>query len=131
VVHGAGFTFQAPASWTVAGNAAVDGAVNRVEVLPFRLLRAYDAARRAAAARELDGLASRVAQQLKGTASAGRELQVAGYDARAYTISFDGKVEEITFVLHGTREYELLCRHAAGSALPACAELLASFRPRP
>src|SRR5579884_2301314 len=54
VVHGAGFTFQAPASWTVAGNAAVDGAVNRVEVLPFRLLRAYDAARRAAAARELD-----------------------------------------------------------------------------
>ena len=126
-VQGDGFTFEAPDSWTVTGAAATSGAVDRVEVLEFRLVRPYDPARRAATSRELDGVADRVAAQLKGSVSSRRSLEVATLDARSYSIDFGGKVEEITFVLNGRREYELLCRRSAGADDTACARLLASF----
>jgi hypothetical protein len=93
----------------------------------FRLVRAYDPARRAATSRELDRVADRVAAQLKGSVASRRSLEVAGLDARSYSVDFGGKVEEITFVLNGQREYELLCRRAAGADDAPCARLLASF----
>jgi hypothetical protein len=129
-VEGDGFVYNAPADWTVAEGAATDGAVDRVEVLVFRLVRAYDPARRAATERELDGVAAGIAAQLKGTVTQRRSLQVAGLDARSYAIAFVGKTEQITFVLHEQREYELLCRRPAGGDDTPCAELLRSFQLR-
>ena len=107
---------------------ATNGAVDRVEVHVFRLVRPYDPVRRAAAARELDRVAAGIAGQLKGAVSSKRSLAVAGLDARSYAIAFAGKTEEITFVLRDRREYELLCRRPARGNDAPCAELLRSFQ---
>jgi hypothetical protein len=127
-VQGDGFRFNAPAGWTVAGAVAKKGAVERVEVLTFRLQRPYEPSRREAAAHELDGVAARIAAQLKGTVTESSSLEVSGLDARSYSIDYDGKMDELTFVLHDRREYELLCRRKAGSGDSACRELVRSFR---
>jgi len=127
-VQGEGFTYDAPAAWTVSGAVATDGGVGRVEVVVFRLLRPYDPSQRAAAARELDHVASRLAAQLKGSISSRRFVPVGGLDARSYSIRFGGKLEQITFALHEQREYQLLCRRAAGGDDAPCVELLRSFQ---
>jgi hypothetical protein len=126
-VRGEGFRYNAPADWLVAGTAASKGPVNRVEVVVFRLLRPYEPARRAAAARELDRVADGIAKQLKAAVSSRRSLQVAGLDARSYAVDFDGKIETITVVLHDRREYQLLCRRLQSGDDAPCAELLQSF----
>jgi hypothetical protein len=126
-VQGDGFRFNAPAAWTVSGAAATNGAVDRVEVHVFRLVRPYERARRVGATRELDLVAGRVAGQLKGSVVSRRTLQVAGLDARSYAIRFDAKTEVITFVLEDLREYQLLCRRAAGADAGPCTELVQSF----
>jgi len=134
-IGGNGFRFNAPAAWAVSGTAASDGEVDRVEVVPYRLVRPYAQARRAATFRELDGVVDRLAAQMKGTVTSRSSLQVGarpqGSDARAYTIAFDGKVEEITFVLDGRNEYELLCRRSAAGDDTACRELVSSFQLAP
>jgi len=127
-VQGEGFTYDAPSTWTVAGAVATDGGVGRVEVVVFRLVRPYDPSRRAAAARELDRVAARLAVQLKGAITSRQSAAVGGLDARSYSIRFGSKVEEITFVLHEQREYQLLCRRAAAGDDAPCLELLRSFQ---
>lgn len=119
--------FNAPEGWTVTDSAAASGPVRLVEVRVFRLVREYDPARRLAAARELDGAAARLAAQLRGTVASRRWLVVGGLDARSYTIAYAGKSSQITFVLDGRREYELLCRRPAGADDGPCVELLRSF----
>jgi hypothetical protein len=128
-VHGANFTFQAPAAWKVTGTAASSGPIDRVQVNAFRLVHAFKQAEQAAAARELDSVAARLAQQLKGKVVSRRTLVVGGADARKYAIDHDSLTEEITFVLRGKQEYELLCRRAKGADDAACRTLVASFRP--
>jgi len=129
-VQGNGFSFNAPADWTVDGATATNGDVDRVEVIVFRLQRPYEQAKRAAVARELDRNASQLATQLKGSVTSKRWAQAGGLDARSYTIGFDGKTEEITFALDDLREYQLLCRRGASADAAPCTELLRSFRVR-
>lgn len=112
----------------MSGAVATDGGVGRVEVVVFRLLRPYDPSQRAATARELDRVASRLAAQLKGSIASRQFVSVGGLGARSYSIHFGGKVEQITFVLHEQREYQLLCRRAGGGDDAPCAELLRSFQ---
>jgi hypothetical protein len=127
-VRGDGFTFEAPATWTVSAAAATHGPVDRVEVLVFRLLRPYIRDRRAAVARELDRDAARLASQLKGAVSSRSWLRAGGADARSYGIAYGGRVSQITFVLDGRREFQLLCRRRAGADVTPCTQLLRSFR---
>jgi hypothetical protein len=127
-VRGDGFRFNAPADWTVSGATASSGAVDRVEVVVFRLLRPYDPARRLAVGRELDGVASRIVQQLKGSIVQRSWVAVGSHDARAYAIDYGAKTAEITFVLRGRSEYQLLCRRPKSGDDTACRELTASFR---
>ena len=126
-VEGDGFTYDAPSAWTVKGATATRGSIDLVQVRVFRLVRPYDATRRAAVARELDGAAARLAAQLTGEVATRRWLVVAGVDGRLYDIRYGAKLEEITFVLDGQREYQLLCRRAASGDDAPCAELLRSF----
>jgi hypothetical protein len=128
-IHGANFTFEAPAGWTVAGTAASSGPVDRVQVNVFRLVHPFKHGEQAAVARELDSVAGRLAQQLKGRVVSRRTVAVAGNDAREYLINHGSRTEEITFVLQGRREYQLLCRRAKGADDAACRKLVASFRP--
>jgi len=126
-VGGDGFRFAAPAGWRVAGGAPASGALTGVEVVTFRLARRYEHARLAAAIRELDRTAASLASQLDGTVTGRATRRVAGHDARAYTITFGRKVEEITFVLAGSRAYQLLCRRPVSGDAAACQELVSSF----
>jgi hypothetical protein len=127
-VQSGALRFDAPAGWSVSGATASDGPVNRVGVTAFRLLRPYDPARRPAVARELDGVAARLAKELGGTVRAGEWLTVGGLDARGYAIGFADKTEEITFVLEGRNEYQLLCRRVASTSDDACRRLVETFR---
>jgi hypothetical protein len=127
-VQGSGFRFQAPAGWKVVGVTASNGPVDRVQVNEFRLVHAYVHGKQAAAAKELDGVATRLAQQLKGKVTSRRTLEVNGLDARAYAIVHRRLAEEFTFVLRGQHEYELVCRRSVGTDAAACRELVASFR---
>jgi hypothetical protein len=107
--------------------AAASGAVDRVEVRTFELVRPYDASRFAAAARELDGVISRIASQLDGKVTGRATVEVAGRKARSYTIAYDGKTQQITFVLRGRSEHQLLCRRLETGDDEPCRGLLSSF----
>jgi hypothetical protein len=131
-VKGDGFSYVAPVGWTVVRKgpsvAAVDGDVNRVEVVRFTLEKPYRPALFAAAAHELDGVADRLANQLAGSVSAQSTTEVAGRKARSYTIDYGpGKTQEIAFVLDGSNEFQLLCRRDASSPNDNCAQLFATF----
>jgi hypothetical protein len=127
-VQGEGFRFDVPPDWAVKGVVAADGAVDRVEVRVFPLERPYDPARRAAVGRELDHVASALASQLKGSVTSRAALEVSNRDARTYSIEYDEKTTEITFVLVGGSEYQLLCRRPRGGSDSACRELVSSFQ---
>jgi hypothetical protein len=131
-VSGDGYRFAAPVGWTVAQTArsaaASRGAVNRLEVQTFRLVRPYRAELFAAASRELDRVAGDLAAQLRGRLTGRATTEVAGRDARSYRIDYDSRVSEITFVLDGRREYELLCRRPAAADGATCSAFVKSFR---
>jgi hypothetical protein len=131
-VKGDGFSYAAPADWTVVRKgpsvAAVDGEVNRIEVLRFRLEKPYRPALFAAASKELDGVVNRLAGQLSGTVSSRSTSEVAGRKARSYTIQYGpGKTQEIAFVLEGRDEFQLLCRRPTSGPNDPCAQLFATF----
>jgi len=126
-VQGSGFRFLAPSAWKVSGATASNGPVDRVQVNEFRLVHPYVRAKQVAAAKELDGVATRLAKQLKGKVSTRRTLEVNGLDARGYVIDHNGLIEEFTFVLRGRQEYELVCRRTRGADDTACRELVTSF----
>jgi hypothetical protein len=130
-VQGAGYRFEAPAGWTVTrltdGAAAASGSIDRVEVRTFKLVRPYDVRRFHAAARELDSVISKLATQLDGKVTSRRTVRVGGRKSRSYTIAYDGKLQQITFVLQGRHEHQLLCRRGASGDDEACRALLATF----
>jgi hypothetical protein len=130
-VRGLGFRFVAPAGWTVThgrGSAAASsGDTDRVEVRTFRLVKPYRPQLFHAAARELDSVIARIATQLSGHVTSRRTVLVSGREARSYVIAYDGKTQQITFVLRGRQEHQLLCRRLADAADTACSGLLSSF----
>ena len=132
VVRGDGFRFDAPAGWTVTRSArrvaAAAGDIDRVEVTTFRLVKAYRPALFAAATGELDRVAAQLARQLRGRVAAEETVRVDGRAARSYRIEYAEKAQEITFLLEGRREYQLLCRRDANGSRDACAALVTSFR---
>jgi hypothetical protein len=101
-----------------AGVAARRGA-GLVSVSVFPLVKAYDPGKFAAAAKELDGVAARLAQQAGAPLTTRETVTVANRKIRAYR--YGGR--RIGFVLVGKREYQLFCRGAA----KACDLLFSSF----
>jgi hypothetical protein len=131
-VRGSGYAFDAPVGWTVTRaknvSAAASGKVDRVEVRTFRLVRPYETRRFRAAAHELDSVIARIAAQLEGRVTSRRTMVVAGRKARSYTIDYGGdRTQQITFVLKGRQEHQLLCRRLAGAGDAPCRRLLESF----
>lgn len=94
----------------------------------FRLVRPYRAEVFSAASHELDVVAAKLASQLGGRVASSASTRVAGRDARAYRIDFGERVDEITFVLDGRREYQLLCRRLAAAHGETCKTFVKSFR---
>ena len=108
--------------------AAADGPVNRLEVLSFTLEKFYRPALFAAASRELDGDAARLAGELSGHLAARSTTELIGRKARSYRIEYGGgKTQEIVFLLDGKSEFELLCRRPSSASASECAQLFSSF----
>jgi hypothetical protein len=128
VVRGPGFSFSAPDGWkssrTQHAVAASSGG-SRVSVTTYTLQKTYRPALFSAAAKELDGVAAKLAAQAGKPLAAKETIKVAGQKIRSYRFGST----HIGFVLVGKREYELLCQlppdgHDAGGA---CALLFQSF----
>jgi hypothetical protein len=100
-----------------------------VSVTAFRLLKPYDPDRFTAAAKELDGIAAKLAAQAGGDLTEKTTTTVDGQKVRAYRYTAGANVIRVGFVLVGRREYQLLCRLSRGGADPdgACALLFDSF----
>jgi hypothetical protein len=130
VVRGDGFTFEAPADWKVKGTAATDGNVDRLEVLTFKLVKRYRPQLFTLAAKELDNIAAQLAAQLHGKVTSRETTTAAGGNARSYRIEYDGKTTQVTFVLDGRREYQLLCRRKSDASDRVCKRLVRTFRLR-
>ena len=102
--------------------------MSRVEVVTFRLAKAYRPQLFARSIGELDRDAARLARQLHGRVEAGATAQVVGRQARSYSLAYRARILQITFVFEGRQEYELLCRRPAALVdTSACARLIASF----
>jgi hypothetical protein len=131
-IAGTGYSFRAPSAWAVSRAAtrtsAAGGDVDLVQVQTFKLVKPYRAELFAAASRELDRVAGQLAGQLSGRVVSRSTAKVAGRDARTYRIAYRGLVDEITFVLDGGNEYELLCRRPAGGDAATCTRFVGSFR---
>ena len=132
-VRGDGFAVEVPDGWEVSG-AGQDKLTARrgdrlVSVTSFRLLKAYDPAKFGAAAKELDGIAAKLAAQAGGDLTEKTTTTVDGQRVRAYRYAEGAGQIRIGFVLVGKREYQLLCRLPPGGADPdgACALLFDTF----
>jgi hypothetical protein len=93
-------------------------------VTTFKLLKSYDPARFAAAAKELDGVASRLAVQAGGKLTESTTSVVGGRKTRSYRFESKGVPTRIGFVLVGRNEYQLVCSGDTGSP---CDLLFSSF----
>lgn len=130
VVHGRGFTFEAPADWglvrTPRAIGAQGNAVELVQVTRLPLARAYSAKLFERVVPELDGAARAVAAEV-GATVASRTVDVLGEPVRQYDLTFEGKFEQLTFVLRGKSNYQLLCRREADGDNAPCETLVESF----
>jgi len=98
----------------------VQGGGSRVSVTTYTLQKPYSPALFAAAAKELDGVAAKLAAAAGMALREKQTVDVAGEKIRAYRFG----TMRIGFVLVGTREYQLLCDNPGGAA---CALLFKSF----
>jgi hypothetical protein len=128
VVRGPGFSFSAPGGWstnrTQQAVAALSGK-SRVSVTTYTLQKLYRPALFAAAAKELDGIAAKLASEAGGRITRKQTVIVDGEKVRAYRFG----TTRIGFVLVGKREYQLLCQlpPAGKDADGGCALLFKSF----
>jgi hypothetical protein len=128
VVHGPGFSFAAPSGWKTSRTlrtVAASGDGSSVSVISSTLQKPYRPALFAAATRELDGLAAKLAAGVGKPLSQKQTIEVGGQKIRAYRFGS----ARVGFFFFGTREYELLCRLPADGrdAGGACALLFKTF----
>ena len=122
VVRGPGFSFSATGgSHTTRTQHSVtsSGGGAQVSVTTYTLQKPYRPALFAAAARELDRVASQLAAEAGEKLTESQTVQVAGRKIRAYSFG----TMRIGFVLVDRREYQLLCKQQG----TACTLLFQSF----
>jgi hypothetical protein len=128
-VRGPDFHFEAPLGWQVTrsgSTVSVASGKNLLRVQTFMLLKPYRHSLLRRAVRELDTDVDKLAAGLKGKVVGRATIPVAGHDALMSTIAYGKLHQQLTFVLDGSREYELICRND-GSADAACARLVSTF----
>ena len=139
-MSGPGFSFVAPAGWRVgqgdrsvtAQSSAVRPSI--VSAAAYRIGKAYVPSDFATAAKELDGVAARLAAASGGRVTERATTTAAGLKIRAYRFTATRKGvayrDRVGFVLSGKREVQLLCEAPAGAGDPdgACALLFSSFK---
>ena len=131
VVHGRGFTFEAPAAWKLVRTPRAIGAqgdaVELVQVTRLPLARPYSPKLFERVVPELDAAANAVASEV-GAKVEPRTVDLLGERVRQYDLTFDGKLEQLTFYLRGKANYQLLCRRDVDGDDDPCDTLVRSFR---
>lgn len=131
IVRGTGFTFDAPATWKLVRTPRAIGAqgdaVELVQVTRLPLARRYSPELFERVVPELDAAARAVATEV-GAKVEPRTVEVLGERVRQYDLTFDGKLEQLTFYLRGKANYQLLCRRDVDGDDEPCDTLVQSFR---
>jgi hypothetical protein len=130
LVLGPDFRFDAPGGWKVERTRRQTSATHDselVRVATFPLLKPYRSALFGRVATELTARMAEVAKHVNGTVSGSRTVTAAGIRSHSYDVQVGDHVDQYTFVLRDTREYQLLCRRGSGSSDAACKQLIASF----
>jgi enoyl-CoA hydratase/carnithine racemase len=131
IVRGTGFTFDAPATWKLVRTPRAIGAqgdaVELVQVTRLPLARRYSPELFERVVPELDAAARAVATEV-GAKVEPRTVEVLGERVRQYDLTFDGKLEQLTFYLRGKANYQLLCRRDVDGDDEPCDTLVRSFR---
>jgi hypothetical protein len=140
-VSGPGFTFEAEQERKIARTPrsvsvlpADTGSQELESVTIFRLVKPYRPALWPQAAKELDGVAERLAESLDGELEQQpKTVRFGGLRGRQYEIGYEREGVELrqrlTLLLSRRTEYQLLCRWEAAEDPPeACADLETSFR---
>ena len=131
IVRGTGFTFDAPATWKLVRTPRAIGAqgdaVELVQVTRLPLARRYSPKLFERVVPELDAAARAVATEV-GAKVEPRTVEVLGERVRQYDLTFDGKLEQLTFYLRGKANYQLLCRRDVDGDDEPCDTLVRSFR---
>lgn len=130
-MRGDGFTFSAPAGWTVThggASAQASSGPELVRVTAFRLLRPYTDSLFERVARELRQRMAQIARRSNGTVAGSTTVTAAGIRSHSYEVhEGSGLVDHYTFVLHDSREYELLCQRKVSSPNAFCDRLVTTF----
>jgi hypothetical protein len=131
LVEGLGYSFDAPAGWKLVRTPRAlgmqDGDVDLVQVTRLPLARPYRAALFPRVVPELDAAARQVADE-SGAVMRARTVRILGDRVRQYDLHFSGRFEQLTFVLRGKRNYQLLCRRDENADEAPCMRLVSSFR---
>ena len=140
-VSGPGFTFQAEQGREIARTPrsvsvlpAESGSQELESVTIFRLVKPYRPALWPQAAKELDGVAERLAESLGGELEQQPQtVRIGGLRGRRYVIGYEREGvdlrQRLTLLLSRRTEYQLLCRWEAGGDAPeACMGLETSFK---
>ncbi len=129
-VSGPGFSFEAPAGWSVTHTrrqvSAGEGS-RLVQVSTFPLVKPYSAALFDRVASELATRIGQVALQVHGSVSSTRTVTAGGIRSHSYDVRVGGHVDEYTFVLRGLREWQLLCRRDSSGSDAPCKRLIAGL----
>lgn len=105
---------------------AQGGAVELVQVTRLPLARAYSPALFDRVVPELDRAAGALAAEVGGKV-ASRTIEVLDERVRQYDLTFEGKLEQLTFVLRGKTNYQLLCRRDEDGDHAPCELLVRAF----
>jgi hypothetical protein len=131
-VEGNGYSFEAPVGWKLVRTPRAlgmrDGDVDLVQVTRLPLVRPYTPALFDRVVTELDRVARELGKGQDATV-AGKTVRVLGQRTRQYDLGFSGRVEQLTFVLRGKTNYQLLCRRNENGDDAPCRRLVSSFRP--
>jgi hypothetical protein len=131
LVQGIGYSFDAPVGWKLVRTPRAlgmqNGSVDLVQVTRLPLARAYTPELFPRVVPELDAAARQVADE-SGAVMRARTVRVLGNRVRQYDLHFSGRFEQLTFVLRGKTNYQLLCRRDENADEAPCARLVSSFR---
>lgn len=131
-MEGNGYSFEAPVGWTLVRTPRTlgmrHGSVDLVQVTRLPLVRAYTPALFDRVVPELDRVARDLGEGQDATVS-GATIRVLGQRTRQYQLRFSGRLEQLTFVLRGKTNFQLLCRREENADDAACGRLVSSFRP--
>jgi hypothetical protein len=106
----------------------VDARADAAHVTRLPLVRPYSPTLFKRVMPELDRVARELAKG-QGATVTGKTIRVLGQPTRQYQLHFSGRLEELTFVLRGKTNYQLLCRRDEKGDDAPCRRLVTSFRP--